>query len=335
MESDSIASTLDRAMAAVRAATDSHGRQEARSLLTQLTGDGATALRIGRGLLDSDDADRHEIGSDLLGMTSELHSSVREAAASVLPAHLAGETDTDVLWSIVRSLGATEDPRAVAALVVLADHEDSDIRQQVAQALPAVSMEEPQSVLSTLIRLTRDADADVRNWATFGLGFQVEADSESVRSALWARTEDAVEEVREEAIRGLARRHDPRSVPLLAALLDSEGDIDSHTFRAAEILRSPDLLPHLLRHGSDAARALSACDPVAQRRQDAFATSLLESLHLRLPESDVATYTHRFEGGTTLAAAGLTWDMTGLYRRSAGDPTRASDQVIADCESRA
>ncbi|WP_407658648.1 HEAT repeat domain-containing protein [Kitasatospora acidiphila] len=108
-------------------------------------------------------------------------------------------------------------------LVRLSGHEDADLRRQVASEISTANSGPPDGPdVQALIRLTQDQDPEVCNWAAFTLGLQLEQDTTAIRDALWKCTTDEDSEVREEGARALARRHDPRAVPLIAQLLDSD-----------------------------------------------------------------------------------------------------------------
>jgi hypothetical protein len=114
------------------------------------------------------------------------------------------------------------DPDALPVALELAGHPDPEIRRASAQVLPALgqlSSDEPNkrdAVVSSLIMLTRDADEDVRDWACFALGTQLsDVDSPELRDALAERLRDGHDDTRCEAMLGLARRADPRTLPVL------------------------------------------------------------------------------------------------------------------------
>ncbi len=97
--------------------------------------------------------------------------------------------------------------------------------------------------LNSLIELTHDRDSRVRDWATFAIAARND-DGEDVRQLLLARTADSDFEARSEAIWGLARRHDPRAVPLLVEAL--QGEIVGTLFlEAAGYLADPRLIEPL------------------------------------------------------------------------------------------
>jgi HEAT repeats len=114
------------------------------------------------------------------------------------------------------------DPDALPVALELARHRDPEIRRAAAQVLPALGQlagDDPNSrdaVVSSLIALTRDADEDVRDWACFALGTQLsDVDTLALRDALADRLDDAHDDTRCEAMLGLARRVDPRTLPVL------------------------------------------------------------------------------------------------------------------------
>lgn len=314
-------------------------RTALRALLADVAEDGGRALRLGTGLLGSADPLVRRAGCELLAEAADHHDEpVREAVTVAVLAHgVEEEPDHQVQRAAVRALGAGQDGRAVPVLLALAGHPDAEVRRAVAEALPPVSAGAPGRVLPVLIRLTGDADPEVRDGATFALGFQVDADSPAVRAALWSRTADGYAAAREEGIRGLARRRDPRALPLLAELLDDEAGAHVLTFRAAAILGAPELLPHLEQYDPadpGVAAALAGCDPAARARDEAFAAALLDALHRQVPGSDAAVHAERFETGLTLtltvAGENLHWSVEGLQGRSGGAPDRAAALVLAD-----
>jgi HEAT repeat protein len=109
------------------------------------------------------------------------------------------------------------DDAALPLLLPVAGHDDARVRRAVAQALPSVLGDaDPADAVRVLIRLSVDTDEDVRDWACFALGTQLsEVDSPQVRDALLARLGDPHDDTRCEALLGLARRRDPRVLPVL------------------------------------------------------------------------------------------------------------------------
>jgi len=331
---------------AVRTARDVTGPEEYEAvwaLLARIAPDSAAAVELGVELVASADPVARATGCDLLGLASERHEAVRDAAARAVLSIAEAEDDTDALWSIARALGRTGNPAAVPVLVALAGHADGDVRFQVALALPSVWDGDPDGVaVRTMIALTEDPDPEVRNWATFGLGFLMEADTVAVREALWARTGDDDNEARAEGVRGLARRHDRRAVSLVAALLDDEDGAHVHTFYAAEMLGAAELLPHLLEYDSGSlglADAVAACDPEVRERRDAFGAAVLDLVCRELPGADVALYADWFESGlvldVTVGADAYRWSVESLMARaSGGDVEQAAVLVVADVTGR-
>ncbi|MFJ4736730.1 HEAT repeat domain-containing protein [Streptomyces sp. NPDC088770] len=217
METGTVAELVGQALAAARVAVETDDWDEYGTLLWRAAADGEASLPLGLELIGSDDPIERETGCDLLGHTSDQNEVVRAETATTLVALAERETEGRVLWSLARAIERTYDRRAVPVLVALAGHPDAEVRQQVASSFAGVITGLPDGPdIHALITLTHDEDPEVRNWATFTLGFQAEVDSPAIRAALWERTADENADTREEGIHGLARRHDPRAVPLMA-----------------------------------------------------------------------------------------------------------------------
>ena len=334
-------------MAAARAAEASDAEPDwdaYRALSWETAGDsGEAALPCGLGLLGSADVLERQVGCDLVGNAADQHAALRGEAATALVALAEAETEVCVLVSLVHGLGRTQDPRAVPVLVRLSGHEDADLRRQVASDLTFANSGLPDGPdVRALVRLTQDQDREVRNWAAFTLGFQLEQDTAAIRDALWRCTSDEYHEVREEGVRGLARRHDPRSVPLIAELLDSEDGAHVLTFHAAEILGVPELLPALDTYepgstGTDS--AVAACDPVRRARMEDDAWAVVLELERLRPGLGAALCSPRYESVHGLAVIhqekadasyDASYDAASLLARAGGDPTRAAELVAAD-----
>ncbi|MFF4079424.1 HEAT repeat domain-containing protein [Streptomyces sp. NPDC001777] len=301
--------------------------------------DGASALRCGAGLLRSAEALGRKVGCDLVGNVADAHEALRDEATTALMALAEAETETCVLSSLVCGLGRAKDPRAVPVLVRLSGHEDADLRRQVASELTFVNSGLPDGPdVRALIRLTRDRDPEVRNWAAFTLGFQLDQDTTAIRDALWECTTDEHGEVREEGARGLARRHDPRAVPLIARLLESDDGSHVFTLDAAEILGVPELLPALAAYAPDPAeadRAVAACDPVRRARMEDDAWAVVVELERLRPDLGAALSSPRYASVhgmevTHRGTAGAGYDVAALLARAGGDPVRAAESVVAD-----
>ncbi|MBT2472751.1 HEAT repeat domain-containing protein [Streptomyces sp. ISL-66] len=327
-------------MAAARAARETGGWDEYRVLLGRAGADGVGALRGGLELIGSGGVFEREVGCDLLGEASERHEAVRGETAGALAALAERETERCVLRSLARAIGSTGDARAVPVLVALAGHPDAGVRQEVASSFTGVITGRPDGAdVRALTALTRDEDPEVRSWATFVLGFQAEVDGPAIRAALWERTADDHADAREEGIRGLARRHDPRAVPLLVELLGNPQGAHVHTFAAAQIMGVPELLPSLLAYEPDAAgvtAAVRACDPVARAHLEASAGELISALYRLRPRLDAALYRELFGPDLTLGLFGTagssSYDVEALLARADGDPSRAAQLVMRDAD---
>jgi HEAT repeat protein len=330
-----LAALFDHAVAVSRAVTqpdDSALVLDAAARAAEVDPDTVTfaLARIG-----DDDPVIRATACDFIAAAAQIEESVRGDAATALIALAEHEPDTDVLWSIARALGDTTDGRAAMTLVRLAGHEDSDVRFQVASALPFVfeeaDAEAEDAVVAALIALSADVNDEVRNWATFGLGWSIEADGDDIRAALWQRCSDPYADAREEGIRGLARRRDRRALPLVARLL-STGDPLLLTFEAAGFLADPSLLPLLANYDSDDSfvpEALAACDPIRRAAVDAAAWTVFEQASLALPGRAVAIGCNRYEIGEFLTVDDVGWSVSHLLARVGGDPGAAADLVVA------
>ncbi len=123
---------------------------------------------------------------------------------------------------------------------------DRHIRWKAVGALPLL-IEEPtpeHPAVQALLDACSDDDPDVRDWAVFGLGVLLDVDSPAVRDALSARLNDEEADTAGEAAVGLARRLDPRVLPVLLRELTSL-DVGNLYVEAAAALGDPRLLPLL------------------------------------------------------------------------------------------
>jgi hypothetical protein len=365
METEDVGAWVERAVVAARTATGPEEYDAVRELLGKVAAEGAMALGIGVGMLGSAEAVVRATGCDLLGLVCDFDDAYREDAATALLACAASEAEAvsragtgaaaksgvagsgsvlrlvsepvvDVRWHLAGALGSTRDARAEPLLARWADQADADLRRQVAGGLSWVATGEPNGPgVRALMRLTRDAEPEVRNWATFALGSMLEVDTVEIRTTLWDRVGDDYPEAHAEGVRGLARRHDPRAVDLLAALLDAEDGADPLNFQAAQILGAPALVPHLSRHDTqspEVAAALAECDPTARAYRDQAAAALLEAVHRELPDANASLTAHRFDPGLTLdlTLAGETrsWFVEPLLARASGDAEKAAALVV-------
>ncbi|MFE6866406.1 HEAT repeat domain-containing protein [Kitasatospora sp. NPDC057692] len=346
---DNGAGPAGRLMAVARAARASGADRDEHAywalVAEAVQGDsGQGVLRCGLSLLESADSLEREVGCDLVANAADRHESLRGGAATALMALAEAETRVGVLRSLVVGLGRTQDPRAVPALVRFSRHENADVRGRAAAAIGSANSGRPDGAdVHALIRLTRDQDPDVRNWATFTLGCQLEHDTADIRAALWARATDEDGEVRQEAARGLARRHDPRALPLVARLLEAADGPQVFLVEAAEVLGAPELLPALhayCEHDPDGTdRAIAACDPVQRARIEGEAWTVVVELERLCPGVGAALDSPRHESvhhlqvtvrGAAEAAADAVYDAASLLARADGNPTRAAELVLAD-----
>ncbi|MBB4950305.1 hypothetical protein F4556_005840 [Kitasatospora gansuensis] len=296
--------------------------------------DTVAVLSTGLELIGSGEPDERRAGCDLLGDAADQHEDLRDGVATALLALAERETEARVLQSLARAIERTYDQRAVPVLVTLARHPDAEVREEVARSFAGVVTGLPDGPeIRALITLTRDEEPEVRNWATFTLGFQAETDSPAIRAALRDRVADGCADVREEGIRGLARRRDPRAVPLLLELLGDPEGAHNLTFDAARLMGAPELLPALLAYDPadpGVAAAVRACDPVQQAQLGSNCWALLSALDQACPEAGVGLSAGRFGPGLSLDIGSLRYDVEALLARAGGDPLRAVDLVLAD-----
>jgi hypothetical protein len=316
-------------------------RQEAMwDLLHEAASAGGLATSVATGYLCSTDADTKATAIDLLGVVGEFHPDQRDLVISTL-AGLGAATRAGNEAGVARALGRTGSDSAIGLLIGLADHPEAGVRREVANALSQAMWADYQDDgVRALIQLTRDVDPEVRNRATFALGWQVAVDGVDVRAALWERTSDTYDEARAEGIRGLARRRDPRAVPLVAELL-LEGEAHLFTFDAARFLAAPELVPLLAAYDLmefGVAEALQECDPAARLRQDNLAWKVFNEVHARRPDLPIALYNERFETGIYLAVAPIGepatiwWPVESLLERASDDPVWAAELACIDID---
>ncbi|GAA1256953.1 hypothetical protein GCM10009665_54190 [Kitasatospora nipponensis] len=341
METRTTAELVGQALAVARVADeadgwDEHG-DEYHALLWRAAADEVGAPPLGLELLGSGDPVERAAGCELLGRASDQHEALRAGTATTLVALAEREREADVCGALARAIERTYDPRAVPVLIALAGHRDAEVREVVAGSFAGVLTGRPDGPdIHTLLALTRDTDPQVRNWATFTLGFQAEVDSPAIRAALWERTTDEFADAREEGIRGLARRHDPRAVPLLVELLDDPDGAVLLTFDAARIMGVPELLPALLAYdpdGTGVTAAVHACDPQRRGLLASRAWELLVELDRLRPDLGAAVSMNRFDPELSLdltAAVGSPgYSVEALLARAGGSPLRAAELAAA------
>jgi HEAT repeat protein len=182
----------------------------------------------------SDDPLRRARGADVLaqlGRTSDHpeNNFPEESFAAVAPL-AENEKHLQPLSSAIQALGHIADPRAIPLLVRYHTHPKSEIRFAVACACGSFAGEPP--IVPILIELMRDADEDVRDWATFSLGSLSTADTPAIRDAFAEGLDDSSPDVADEALAALARRRDPRALPLILERL-RHPDVDDLTLESA------------------------------------------------------------------------------------------------------
>ena len=156
-----------------------------------------------------------------------------------------------------------DDGRVLGPLLRFAADEDPVVRWQVARGIPAGVDPLPKEAAEVLTGMLRDEDSDVRDWAAFALGAR-ENDTPELRDALAHLLFDADENIAAEAAYALARRKDPRVLPVLERAL-AQPSTGRLYLEAAAAAAEPVLVP-LLRafkrdevEDADLDRAIEAC----------------------------------------------------------------------------
>lgn len=156
-------------------------------------------------------------------------------------------SDPRVLCAAINALGLLADARALEVVLGFQDHEDAEVRREVALALPNVGgVPLSPAAVDGLLVLMEDPADKVRDWATFGLGVLSDADDATIRRALTERLDDPGGNTAGEALVGLARRGDRSILPRMFRLLEMP-DAGNLVVEAAGELGDPELLPALER----------------------------------------------------------------------------------------
>jgi HEAT repeat protein len=188
-----------------------------------------------------------QIGLDVLGQLGFERGRPFLTESLPIALRLVDDTEQVVRKSALAALGNLGDAQGLPVLLEHMADPDAGVRLVVAQAMPSVLADVPQSEgVRALIHLSDDPDPQVRDWATFGLGSLLEVDSEEIRDALIRRLDDPGGDTAGEALVGLARRRDPEMVARVRVLLDGEG-VGNLTVEAAGELADLSLLPSLER----------------------------------------------------------------------------------------
>jgi hypothetical protein len=204
------------------------------------------AFDAARALACSDDGAERMLGLDILAQIG--YPANRPFARETLPVLVAACDDERpaVLESAIAALGHLADPQGLAAALRHAAHPSEGVRFSIAFTLPSIAGDPPAAeAIAALIQLSADPDPDVRDWATCGLGSLLDADSAPIRQALAERLDDPEGDTAGEALLGLARRRDPRALPVLLSLLD--GNPGNLIVEAAAELADPAALTALQR----------------------------------------------------------------------------------------
>jgi HEAT repeat protein len=225
-------------------------------------------LGLARALWAEPDEAVRALGFDLLAVQAhrfDWHVQPLIEAARALPLEGAERAGLRLRRAAANALACVmDDPRVLDPLLRFADDEDAVVRWQVARGIPAAVDPLPQDAVDVLTAMLRDEDSDVRDWATFALAVR-ENDTPELRDALARLLFDTDDDTAAEAAYALARRKDPRVLPVLERAL-KQPSVGKLYFEAAAALADPALLPTLreLRAGglgedADLERAIEAC----------------------------------------------------------------------------
>jgi HEAT repeat protein len=211
-------------------------------------------------------AHERRVAADILAQLGWQEKTYQSESVEILFS-LLGDTDEAVLQASAIACGHRNSPFCVARLIELAKHASEGVRYGVSYGL--AGQDEPAAI-AALTLLSNDEDRDVRDWATFALGSQTDLDTPDLREALRARLRDIDAEIRGEALVGLARRRDEHLKS--AVLKELSGELyGDWVLEAAQEIADPDFIPALegmrARIGSDLPerfvlqldRALLAC----------------------------------------------------------------------------
>lgn len=324
----------------------SGGSDDAWVVLQEARADGRVAFDAALALLSSDTAVDRSLGCHLLAvLCNPDEEEWGREVATVLAGLAVGEHDAAILCCLAPALGFARHRLGLPALVGLSTHPDTDVRLEAARALPSCAEGADGVLLSeTLLALMADPDDDVRDWATFGLGTLTDLDGPAVREGLVICLGDENLEVRDEALLGLARRRDPRLVPLLLVARLEEDSVGMLAVEAATYARDDRLFATLQELttwwdvDSDLlAEALSACDPAQQARDVADQQAFLVAIepHLKAwPGVRVALVCERFEPDVSLSVhdsrGSATYSLPNLLHRAGGDIAAAVQVVVAN-----
>jgi HEAT repeat protein len=187
------------------------------------------------------------LGFDLLAVQAhrfDWHVQPLIEAANALPLEGTARVGLKLRRAAANALACiVDDPRVLGPLLRFARDADPVVRWQVARGIPVGIDPLPKEAVDALTAMLRDEDSDVRDWAAFALGVR-ENDTPELRDALARLLFDADDNTAAEAAYALARRKDPRVLPVLQQVL-TQPKIGRLYFEAAGALADPAILPTL------------------------------------------------------------------------------------------
>jgi hypothetical protein len=189
-------------------------------------------------LANSSLAHERRVAADILAQLGWQDRTYLDESVEII-LRLLDDPEEPVLQAAAIACGHRKSPLCVSRLVDLAKHPSASVRYGVSYGL--AGQDEPDAV-AALVLLSEDDDRDVRDWATFALGSQTDLDTPELREALRARLRDTDPEIRGEALVGLGRRHGEHLKSAILEELSGEFHGD-WAFEAAEVIADPDFVP--------------------------------------------------------------------------------------------
>ncbi len=228
---------------------DEHWEQ-VEALIVYLGPEGAAQEAVG--LCGSADALLQAAGLDILGELAQVQEYPLEPLL-IIAERLSGSDADEVRFAAAGALSWLDDARVEDLLLRFICDADSDVRRIAVRNLPRPSADYSvdHPVVRALMLALDDCDPRVRDWAAFEVGSLPDVDSPQIRDALADHLDEDDEEsdTGAEAATGLARRGDPRVLPVLLEQL-ADPEVRQVYVEAAGDLADERLLPALyaLRH---------------------------------------------------------------------------------------
>lgn len=163
---------------------------------------GKEEFEIAARLAGSSLAHERRVAADILAQLGWQGRTYLPESIEIL-LRLLNDPEPAVLQAAAIACGHRKSPATADRLVKLAGHPIVEVRYGVSYGLAG---QDAPAAVAALVLLSNDEDRDVRDWATFALGSQTDLDTFELREALRARLTDDDLEIRGEALVGLGRR---------------------------------------------------------------------------------------------------------------------------------